>query len=332
MKDHDDAAIAASLGPDPWVRYALALRGLGDATDSASLEALRSASVASALVQGLLDDLNAWPGAPLASHKSAEQAFHKLSFAAELGLRRGDPGADRIAALVMAAVSDEGPFALPTKIDPAHGGTGQGNLAWALCDAPVVLRALVRMGYGEDQRVVHAIGFLANLVRDNGYPCVVSSSLGAWHGPGRRDDPCPYATLVMLELLLEAPGLRAGHEARRAAECLLRLWERSRKEHPYIFWMGDDFRKLKAPLIWYDLVHVLEALSKAEWLRGDGRLASMLEVLEAKRDADGTFSPESVYLRWRDYDFGRKKGPSGYLTAVCLGILARVDLLSPPRA
>ena len=332
MKDHDEAAIAASPGTDPWVRYAFASRGLGAATDSESLESLRSASVGSVLVQGLAADLKGWPGAPLASHKSAEQAFHKLAFAAELGLRRGDPGADRITDLVMAQVSEEGPFALPTKIDPSPGGTGEGGLAWALCDAPVVLRALVRMGHGKDPRVARAIGHLVSLVRDNGYPCAVSSSLGSWRGPGRKDDPCPYATLVMLELLLESPGLRAGPEARCAAECLLRLWERSREAHPYIFWMGDDFRKLKAPLLWYDLVHVLEALSKADWLCGDGRLASMLGVLEAKRGADGAFAPESVYLRWKDYDFGRKKGPSGYLTAVCLGILARVDLRSPPRA
>ena len=326
MKDPDDAAIAASLGSDPWVRYSMASRGLGTATDSESLEVQRQASVGSDLVQGLVADLNGWPGAPLASHKSAEQAFHKLSFAVELGLRRGDPGSDRIVSLVMANVSEEGPFTLPTKIDPAHGGTGKGNLAWALCDAPVVLRALVRMGHGEDPRVVRAISFLASLVRDNGYPCAVSSSLGAWHGPGRRDDPCPYATLVMLELLLELPGLRTGPEAHGAAECLLHLWERSREEHPYIFWMGNDFRKLKAPLLWYDLVHVLEALSKAEWLRGDGRLKTMLGVLAAKRGTDGAFAPESAYLRWKDYDFGRKKGPSGYLTAVCLGILARIDL------
>ena len=281
------------------------------------------------------------PAAVHALRNACRNYFRTEPFFLQAGVKTGlkiryknpaEVGADRIANLVMAQVSEEGPFALPTKIDPAHGGTGKGNLAWALCDAPVILRALVRMGYGEDSRVLRAIEFLAALVRDNGYPCVVSSSLGQWHGPGRRDDPCPYATLVMLELLLESPDRRVGPEAHRAAECLLHLWERSREVHPYIFWMGDDFRKLKAPLLWYDLVHVLEVLSKAEWLRGDGRLKTMLGVLAAKRGTDGAFAPESAYLRWKDYDFGRKKGPSGYLTAVCLGILARVDLRSPQRA
>jgi hypothetical protein len=46
----------------------------------------------------------------------------------------------------------------------------------------------------------------------------------------------------------------------------------------------------------------------------------MLDVLEAKQGADGTFIPESVYLRWRDHDFGQKKSSSAYLTAVALGI------------
>lgn len=34
------------------------------------------------------------------------------------------------------------------------------------------------------------------------------------------------------------------------------LWENSLNDHPYIFYMGTDFRKLKLPFIWYDILHV----------------------------------------------------------------------------
>ncbi|MBN1241861.1 MAG: hypothetical protein JXA15_04040 [Spirochaetales bacterium] len=320
----DLASFEALTQAQPWARFAAQERGLfGAAVAGAGLETARRASIGSSLMLELLEALRAWPGTAIASHKSPEQAFHKLAFAAELGLRRGDHGVDDIAESVMSRVSEEGPFTLPSKVSAAHGGSGEETRGWALCDAPVILRALVRMGYGDDPRVARAIDFLVPLARENGYPCAVSSTFGAWRGPGKKSDPCPYATLVMLELLLELPGRREGAEARAAAECLLRLRERSREEHPYIFYMGDDFRKLKAPLIWYDLVHVLETLSKAPWIRGDARLESMLDVLESKAGPGGLFTPESAYQAWKAYDFGQKKLPSVYLSAVALGILKR---------
>ncbi len=319
----DLAALDASTKDQPWARWAAMDRELIGPASAAERETARHASIGSPLVLELLDVLRAWPGSAIASHKSPEQAFHKLAFAAELGLRRGDHGADDIAESVMSRVSEEGPFTLPSKVSAAHGGTGEETRGWALCDAPVILRALVRMGYGDDPRVARAIDFLVPLARENGYPCAVSSTFGAWRGPGKKSDPCPYATLVMLELLLELPARRDGPEARAAAECMLRLWERSREEHPYIFYMGDDFRKPKAPLLWYDLVHVLEALSKAPWLKGEARLESTLDVLESKAGSGGLFTPESAYQAWKAYDFGQKKGPSGYLSAVALGILKR---------
>ena len=324
----DRGAFEALTRDQAWARHAALERGLSGQVGAEATEAARKDSVASSLVRELLDALRTWPGPAIASHRSAEQAFHKLAFAAELGLRRGDDGADEIAEAVMSRVSEEGPFTLPSTVSVSHGGSGEETRGWALCDAPVILRALVRMGIGDDPRVARAIDFLVPLARENGYPCAVSSTLGAWRGPGKKSDPCPYATLVMLELLLELPARREGPEARAAAECLLRLWERSRDDHPYIFYMGDDFRKLKAPLLWYDLVHVLEALSKAPWTSGDARLGSLLDALAAKAGPGGLFAPESAYQAWKAYDFGQKKVPSGYLSAVAVGILKRCGRLT----
>jgi hypothetical protein len=319
------------LSGEPWVAWT-ALSRLGGPTGAASsqeLETAHRASVSSPLVLGLVEELGSWPGKPLASHKSAGQLFHRLAFAAELGLRRGDPpadgraGAEAIGAAIMARRSAEGPFALPMQVGGAHGGNGEEVLAWALCDAPVILRALARMGWADEPALAEATSYLVGLRIGRGWPCAVARALGSFRGPGRKGDPCPYATLAMLELLLEFPAWRDGPEVRSAAACLLELWERSREEHPYIFYMGTDFRKLKAPLIWYDLLHVLEALSRVGSIAGDSRLGEMLELLRAKAGPDLLYTPESTYQAWKDLDFGQKKAPSPYLSALALGILAR---------
>ena len=153
-------------------------------------------------------------------------------------------------------------------------------MGWALCDAPLILYALVKFGLESEPAVKKAIQYLTELVRDNGWPCKVSMTLGSFRGPGRKEDPCPYANLAMLKLLAEVDELRDSPASHIGAETLLNLWENSMEKHPYIFYMGTDFRKLKIPFVWYDLMHVLQVLTQFTWLRSDARLLDMIGLLE----------------------------------------------------
>ena len=45
------------------------------------------------------------------------------------------------------------------------------------------------------------------------------------------------------------------------------LWQNSREKHPYQFYMGTDFRKVKAPLVWYDILHVADVLCRFKNVR-----------------------------------------------------------------
>jgi hypothetical protein len=89
--------------------------------------------------------------------------------------------------------------------------------------------------------------------------------------------------------------------------------------------MGTDFRKLKAPFVWYDILHVLEVLSQFTWLRKDARLLQMLAILKSKMDEEGRFTPESVWTAWKDWEFGQKKTPSRWLTLLAWRIIGRVE-------
>jgi len=128
----------------------------------------------------------------------------------------------------------------------------------------------------------------------------------------------------MLKLLAHMPELRGGASARIGVETLLSLWDESKERHPYMFFMGTDFRKLKAPLFWYDILHVLDVLSRFEWIRTDRRFTQMLTILEARADSDGRYIPESVWTAWKYWDFGQKKHLSQGLTFFVQRILKRV--------
>jgi hypothetical protein len=226
---------------------------------------------------------------------------------------------------ILSHQSAEGPFQLGTNIPTQYGGEGKDTWAWALCDAPLVVYGLVRLGLENTPEVQQALGYLTGLVRDNGWPCVVSKELGSFRGPGRKDDPCPFATLAMLKVLAATEQYHNSPACHTGAETLLSLWSDSLVRHPYIFYMGTDFRKLKVPFVWYDLMHVLEVLSQFAWLRGDPRLLEMAALLRSKMDAQGRFTNESIWTFWKDWEFGQKRTPSRWLTLLAWRILKQIE-------
>lgn len=319
----NDKTIEWLLQGEAWIQYRTRVDLLGEAETAPQTSAARKAMLADPKIQSLLAELGDWPGTVLNSHKSASQPFHKLAFIADLGFNISDPSLKKITKKVMAHQSEQGPFQLPTNIPTYFGGSGQDEWAWALCDAPILVSALIKMGLGDDKQVQSAISHIDGLVRDNGWPCAVSPELGKFRGPGRKDDPCPFATLAMLKVLSRVPELQEGKSAKIGVETLLTLWDESRERHPYMFFMGTDFRKLKAPMFWYDILHVLDILSQFAWARKDKRFKEMLGVVEAKADSEGRYTPESVWTAWKDWDFSQKKTPSKGLTLFAQRILKR---------
>jgi hypothetical protein len=313
------------LAAEDWIAYRTHLDLLDRPEDDPQVRAARKSMLADPKIQALVDEMEKWPGTVLNSHKSASQPFHKLAFIADLGLNVDDPPVKQIVKRIMNHQSSEGPFQLPMNIAVQYGGSGKDGWAWALCDAPVIVYALIKMGLSDHPAVQKAVQYLDGLVRANGWPCVVSPELGKFRGPGRKDDLCPYATLVMLKVLSLVPELCQSQSAKIGVENLLALWDQSKEKHPYMFFMGTDFRKLKAPMFWYDIVHVIEVLSQFKWTKSDKRFKQMLKTVKEKANRDGQYVPESIWTAWKDWDFGQKKNPSRGLTLYIERAMQRVN-------
>lgn len=309
------------LSSSPIVEYCTRLHLLHQTPNDTLLIDARKKMLEMPLINNIVNEVTGWPVSPLISHKSAGHALHKLVFLAEIGLTSNDPGMEKIISCVMEHQDSDGPFQISTNIPTHFGGTGEDAWAWALCDAPSVLYALVKFGLEEDQRVKKGIDYLANIVRENGWPCAGSTQLGTFHGPGRKCDPCPYATLIMLKLLSATSDYCNSEVCHMGAESLLHCWEERKTYHPYIFYMGNDFCKLKAPMVWFDIIHVTYVLSQFPWLKADTRFNDMKAVIAQKADTNGRFTPESIWMAWKEWEFGQKKAPSPYLTYLASKIL-----------
>ena len=193
-----------------------------------------------------------------------------------------------------------------------------------LCDAPTVLYCLLAMGKGEDPRVQRAVDHLAGQVDENGWRCRCAPELGKFRGPGRKGDPCPIANVYALKALSFVPAYLDSPATRQGAEMLLHHWERRADTKYYLFGIGSDFRKLKFPFVWYDILHVVDVLSRFSFVRGDPRLAEMLGAILSQADEQGRYTAGSMYQAWKGWSFADKKQPSPWLTYLVLRIRKRI--------
>ena len=311
------------LKGEPWVEYRTRIDILEQPEDDPQVKEAYKTALAHPQIQNIITELSEWPGSVLKSHKKAGHFLHKLGFLADIGFRADNLGIEKIAQQIMKHQSPEGPFQVLVNINPRYGGTGEDQFAWMLCDAPLVTYAMVRFGLGQKPEVQKALKYLIGLERENGWHCTVSPEVGKFRGPGRKADPCPYANLLILQLLAEFPEKHADPAVKTGVETLLSLWEERKERRPYLFAMGTHFSKLKAPLIWYDILHITDVLSQFHWALEDKRLQEMMQIVESKADQDGKFTAESIWMDWKGWEFGQKKVPSKWITLIAQRMLKR---------
>lgn len=313
------------LSSQPWVAYNTIIHLLNQGKDMPSVVSLRREMIQHPKIQSLISEVNQWPGDPLKRHNDASHILHKLVFLADIGLTSQDTEIKGVIDKIFEQQADNGCFQVVANIHPQYGGTGIDELGWMLCDSPLILYSLVKFGFEGDKRVLQAAKYLSELIRDNGWPCKVSENFGKFRGPGRKGDPCPYATLVSLKALSQFSNMKESKACHLGAETILELWEQRTERRPYLFAMGSSFKKLKAPLIWYDILHVADTLTNFSWLGNDERLHEIIMDIRIKTKDNDSFQPESVWTAWREWDFGQKKIPSPWLTFLVLNILRKFE-------
>ncbi|MHB0858904.1 MAG: hypothetical protein ACYC5M_15225 [Anaerolineae bacterium] len=319
-----DDTLAWLLGCDePWTRYRTLVDLLDRPENDDEVRAARVELLTHPRVKELIAATATWGALPLKRHNDAAHPLHAFKVLADFGLRAGDAGVAAGLAQVLAHRDPQGAFLTLVNVPTAFGGTGQDVWAWMPCDAPLLLHALAALGAEDSSAMQGARRHLLGLVGENGWRCEGSTDLGRFHGPGRRSDPCPIANVYALEALAHYPDLGDHPAVRAGMEMLLRHWERRAEDRFYLFGVGTDYRKLKYPFIWYDLLHVAEVLGHFTDACADWRYREMLDAILVQADARGRYTPGSMYRAWNGWSFADKKAPSPWLTCQVLLVLRR---------
>jgi len=311
---------------EPWTRYRTLVDLLDRPEDDSEVQAARAEMLAHPQVQGLIAEAATWPGYALKRHNDAKHPVYKFSTLADFGLRADDPGIAAGIEAMLAHQSPEGAFQTLVNVPKAFGGTGEDLWTWMLCDAPMLLYALLAFGLGKDERVQRAVDHLVSLVDENGWRCVAAPELGKFRGPGRKADPCPIVNVYALKALAQVPELLDSPATRAGAEMLLWHWEHQTERKIYMFGIGTDFRKLKYPFVWYDILHVVDVLSRFRFVHADPRFQEMVKTITTQADEEGRYTAGSMYRAWKGWSFADKKSPSPWLTFLVLRVIKRTSM------
>ena len=310
---------------EPWTRYRTMTDLMDRPPDDPDVQLSRSEMFTHPLVQDLISESADWPGYALKRHNDAKHPIYKFSTIADFGLQASDPGMAPGIDAIMNHQSVEGAYQTMVNIPKAFGGSGEDLWTWVLCDTPTLLYALLSMGFEHHPQVQNAVQHLAGLVDDNGWRCIASPDLGKFKGPGRKSDPCPIATLCALKALSLLPEYQDNHETRVGTETLLNHWEKKFNHKLFLFGTGTDFRKLKYPYVWYDILHVVEVLSRFPHVYSDQRFREMVKSITDQADENGHYTANSMYIAWKGWSFSNKKNPSPWLSYLVLRILKRIE-------
>lgn len=232
---------------EPWLQYATRVHLFNQS--GKDLADLKGEALLDAKIQQSLKKVADFHSTPVTNHKNPDLPIHRLLFLQDLGFTTDVPEIGSAVSQLMSHMDKHGVYQSLTNIPKHFGGTGKDGFGWCLCDAPLLLLALIKADVDYEEHIRQGVDHLVSLEKEQGFPCSVSEGFGKFRGPGRKGDCCPYATLVMLRLLSQTDEYRNSATAAKAIDSLLDLWQNSQERHPYMFYMGTDFRKLKAPAI-----------------------------------------------------------------------------------
>jgi hypothetical protein len=293
----------------PWIKYHLEVEANGASERATEYKKMM---LADERIASMLLACKAWPKLPLKRHNDANHMIHKIGLLLDLGLDNTDEGMRKIAQNILAHQSDDGAFLTLLNVSKNFGGSGEDEMQWIVCDFPILLYTLLKLGYEDNDSVIKAVFRLKAIAADNGWRCV--GSVEKFRGPGKKADHCPYGTLVSLQAFSQLSKYHNEDFIKAGIDAIFDHWINAKLRKIYLFGIGTDFKKLKYPNVWFDIGHVLRVLSQFDYAKKSPAYHQMLSIVLDKQQADGGFVPESIYMAYRGWDFGQKKESSDMLT------------------
>jgi len=238
----------------------------------------------------------------------------QLIFLAELGAEGSDERIRRGAEHVLRTMqAPDGSF-------PSL-GKYSGNL---MCMEPQTVRALLRLGYGDDERVQRGLNFLVGMVSDNNFECRYNKNV-----------PCSWGAVKALRALVQVPA----HARTQGIEGAIHKTAEFLADGDLVHanyptpkgQISKHWFRFSFPRSYHsDILEAMLALNAAQYA-GDERLRPALDFITAQRKELKRQGQEPIRA-WKsanvltgkllvDLDWRSRGGPSKWITLLALMVL-----------
>ena len=238
-----------------------------------------------------------------------ENPYWDLFFLSDLGFTADDLKLRQEIDAFLDTQSPDGTFITELGMQPTY-----------YCKSAILLSAIARMGYQDDERVKKYVRLMLSSQRlDGGWYCNPNHDIGA---PLQHEPSCPQNNLNILLLLGQYEAFRNESRFNGAIDLLLKHWDmRNTGIQIVYFGVGRRYQSLCYPATRYGILRVLDAISLYPYSMTKASFHNMLNFVRHKA-VDGKYRVEkpSPYTNLEP-----RNEPSRLLTFIINRIEKRVN-------
>lgn len=305
------------ISSDPWTSYMVRKDILGETYTDLERRRQISEILSEPRVSMLLNDLKQYFPYVAKSHTDAKLSHYKLRMLSDFGLKKQD-GLEGIIDAVKRR-TDGYMYAIRQQ-KPLKDGAEHGEWHALPCDSPLLTYTLMKLGDNDGLREKQ-IGYLTDMWRtEKGWFCHLPFVNGQFK---REQIGCPMAGLQALECFSLSDALKESVYAQNAFQTLAHHYALGRSI--YYFGRGKRFFTFKYPFVWYNALYMAEVLSRFEFAKKHDMMTQLVDWIKSGQSEDGKYMATSMYVEYKNWDFGNKKAASQWITFLCYRILKRFN-------
>lgn len=311
------------LTNNPWTRYTTMINLLNISPYSMEAEETKKELIKHPLIRSLLEETEQWLPKAATRNNDPKLSYYLLRMLSDFGLNINDFGRDRIIQKVvfntvedMFAVRGLGP--ITERQGKEYVPTDPNTDIWHVspCNSPIITYTLLNSGYNSD-KVMKAVNALKEKWdTPQGWFCHFFFVEGQYK---KLQVGCPMAGIMALEVFSLIPELKESKYAQNAFEPI--LFHRDYGRILYYFGRSKKFWTMKYPFVWYNALYLADVLTRFDFLKGNDLVEDLIKWIESCQNEAGRFTATSVFLPYKEWDFGNKKEPSPWITYLCCRIL-----------
>ena len=257
-----------------------------------------------------------WEDARKPYNPKYKGTYWQVMILSQLGLDKSDERVRRACEFIFQFQLDEGGFSSfekpsPEKIREYEFSCLTGNVA----------ASLIRLGYGDDERVIKALEWLVEVQnRDGGWLCPY------WKAHINDKHSCFMGTITPLEAFSEMPKGKLSGEMESTIDTgveFLLMHRLFMADHHGFKVINQSWLNLGFPSFFYDVLRGLSVVTKLGYVK-DERIHDALEVLLEKRGSDGRWTLDSSPVGRMHATLEQKGEPSKWITLHALKVIKRV--------